>query len=321
MRPLSSHAAIRETVGQVLGTGSMRVLAWHVRRPNYVVATVETVHPTLYLVVKLEYPGERPQRRLEVMASLTELVRTRTPVPTAEVVAVDVSQDHWPWQYLIVTHLPGVTWGELYPRLDDPARRVAQWQIGAVAAHLHMLRFDAFGQLRADGTVEDGTTALPALAPRLHRRVRNPHWQAFFLEVLAHRSGAFEGTLPASLCHEDLNPHNVLFDIRDGQPVLSGVLDFESAWAGLGESDLARLELWRLTAGPAVGDGYREVATLPAAYASRRPLLQLLWCLEYAEEHTTAQHQSDTDQVCRSLGVPPFASRSRSSGWSRPCGP
>jgi aminoglycoside phosphotransferase (APT) family kinase protein len=32
---------------------------------------------------------------------------------------------------------------------------------------------------------------------------------------------------------------NLLFETRDGHPLLTGVLDFESAWAGVAESDLA----------------------------------------------------------------------------------
>lgn len=291
----------------VLGANaSVRVSEWYVRRSNYVIAAVETEHPAWRLVVKLEHPGERPQRHLEVMATLTRLAHTRTPVPSAEVVAVDVARDHWPWEYLIVTHLPGETWMHLYPRLDHAARRVGQRQIGAAAAHLHALRFDAFGPIRADGAVEDGTSLLSALVRRLHQRVKNPRSLAFFQEVLAERAELFEGPLPTVLCHEDLNPNNLLFELREGQPVLSGVLDFESAWAGLGESDLARLELWRMTAGTAVREGYTEVASLADAYTARRPVLQLLWCLEFAEYVTTTQHQADTDQVCRMLGVPPI---------------
>jgi hypothetical protein len=75
--------------------------------------------------------------------------------------------------------------------------------------------------------------------------------------------------------------------VRDGQPCLSGILDFESAWASTGESDLARLELWWLTRGSAVREGYAQVTQVAAGYLSRRPVLQLPWCLEYADFHPT----------------------------------
>lgn len=80
--------------------------------------------------------------------------------------------------------------------------------------------------------------------------------------------GTFQGTLPASLRPEDLNPHHVLFELRDARSVLSGSLDFESTWAGLGESDLARLQALAADCGRAVRDGYREVAMLSGARAS-----------------------------------------------------
>jgi len=93
-------------------------------------------------------------------------------------------------------------------------------------------------------------------------------------------------------------------EMQDAQPVLTGVLDSESAWAGVAESDLARLEFWRMTAGSTLRSGYAEVTPLPAAYVHRRPILQLLWCLEFADEHPTAEHQADTDRVCAELGIP-----------------
>jgi len=71
--------------------------------------------------------------------------------------------------------------------------------------------------------------------------------------------------------------------------------------------NLARLKLWRLTRGPALRDGYTEIADIPAEYVVRRPILQLLWCLEYADDHTSAAH-ADT-QRAPSSASPGSASR------------
>jgi len=106
-----------------------------------------------------------------------------------------------------------------------------------------------------------------------------------------------------TLCHEDLNPNNLVFNIRDGQPELVGILDFESAWASTGESDLARLELWWMMAGTAIRQGYSDVANVATEYLMRRPLLQLLWCLEYAEQHASVEQQALTNGVCTELGL------------------
>jgi aminoglycoside phosphotransferase (APT) family kinase protein len=295
-------AVVRHVLRQQL---CARLTEWHVRRHNYVVAAVECELPSLRLIVKLEVPGERPNRRLDVMARIAQIVRAQTSVPTFDVVAVDVTRREWPWEYLVVTRLQGVTWQTLYPTLPAPARASAQRQIGRNAAALHALRFDSFGELGPDGQVLDGTTVVAALKQRTFRRIKTPRYQDIMLEVLDARADLFADVALPTLCHEDMNPNNLVFELRDGQPVMSGILDFESAWGGTGESDLARLELWWFTRGTQIREGYAEVAALADGYSSRRPVLQLLWCLEYADFHTTLEHQRITDAVCTELGIAP----------------
>jgi fructosamine-3-kinase len=139
----------------------------------------------------------------------------------------------------------------------------------------------------------------------MQRRVHNPSSRSLFLSVLHKRSQLFKEPQAPTLCHEDLNPYNLLFTLQHGHPVLAGILDWESAWSSLGESDMARLELWRDTRGPSLRQGYEEIRPLPAGYEHRRPVLQLLWALEYAEHFpVSALHQADLDMLCRSLDVP-----------------
>src|SRR5689334_15844130 len=109
--PLASEDAVIAVVRHALGRQlRARVTEWHVRRDNYVVAAVDCESPSMQLIVKLEVPGERPNRRLDVMASIAQMVRAQTSVPTFDVVAVDVTRLDWPWEYLVVTELRGVTW-------------------------------------------------------------------------------------------------------------------------------------------------------------------------------------------------------------------
>jgi Ser/Thr protein kinase RdoA (MazF antagonist) len=301
---LSSETAIREVVREALGSGAtVQVLDWYERHANYIVASVETRRPATRLVVKLEEPGERPNRHFDAMAAIARLVRSQTRVPTFDVVAVDITRQQWPWAYLIVTQIPGRTWKQLYPELGSEARAAAQRQIGRAAGQLHELRFDAFGHIDGNGAVIEGTTVVPALERRARQRLSTPRYLDLMLELLDSRAQLFDGVASPTLCHEDLNSNNLVFELHDGQPVLSGILDFESAWASTGESDLARLELWRLSAGTAVREGFTEVAPLADAYAARRPLLQLLWCLEYAQFETSAEHQALTNQVCDELAT------------------
>jgi hypothetical protein len=149
--PLASERSVVEVVRGAIGSQTAVSLnEWHVRRDNYVVASVETRRPAMRLVVKLEIPGERPNRHLDSMAAIARTVRARTEAPTFDVVAVDVTRQKWPWEYLIVTEVSGITWAKLYPRLDGTARAVAQRQIGRSAAQLHSLRFELFGQIGPD---------------------------------------------------------------------------------------------------------------------------------------------------------------------------
>jgi hypothetical protein len=47
-----------------------------------------------------------------------------------------------------------------------------------------------------------------------------------------------------------------------------------------------------------------ERGQLPPDSAARLPLLQLLWCLEYAQP--TPEHHAVTDSVCAALGIAPI---------------
>jgi hypothetical protein len=145
---------------------TVQVQEWHKRQENYVVASVKTRRPAMNLIVKLQEPGERPNRHFDAMAIIARRVRSQTPVPTFDVVAVDVTRRRWTWDYLIVHQLPGLTWSELYPRLDREARQEGQRQIGRAAAQLHALRFEAFGQIGAEGVVLNPAADVPGLMGR-----------------------------------------------------------------------------------------------------------------------------------------------------------
>jgi fructosamine-3-kinase len=67
--------------------------------------------------------------------------------------------------------------------------------------------------------------------------------------------------------------------------------------------------LWWFTGGTPIREGYAEVAALADGYSARRPVLQLLWCLEYADFHPTLEHQRVTGAVCTELGLRQFALR------------
>lgn len=280
---------------------------YHVVRQDedYAVVVASPGHPLADVVVKLAGPRAPLACPYERTAAINRLVRAQTQVPTYEVLDVDVSYQTWPWRYLVTTHLPGMTWAAAWPgRSAGPTRDVYN-ELGRVVAALHGVCFPACGEIGADGSVEQGSPYLAALQERARRRIANPRHAELFVSLLLERADLFEGITGAALCHEDLNPHNILVAEDAGGWRIAGILDFDSAWAGSGESDLARLELWRGMTGEGFWQGYEAIRPLAPGYAERRAIHQLLWCLEYARP--TRQHLADTARVCAALVLAPVS--------------
>ena len=98
-----------------------------------------------------------------------------------------------------------------------------------------------------------------------------------------------------------LESDNLLITRDHGVAHLAGVLDFGSAWFGNPESDLARLQLWDGMMHPTFWSAYGSELRDSEGYAWRRPVLQLLWCLEYAS--ASPRHRAVTASVCHQLEI------------------
>ncbi len=171
-------------------------------------------------------------------------------------------------------------------------------ECGTAVARIHEITFDSFGDLDPSATIRDGSTYVDALRRRAAQRI--PKYLGLFESLMQKHRAVLEEVAPARLTHEDLNPNNLLVAHTGQTWHLAGVLDFDSAWSGNAESDLARLELWRGMMHPSFWTTYGGVSP---TYASRRALLQLLWCLDYAQP--TPDHNAVTAGVCAELGIPP----------------
>ncbi len=300
-------------------------------RTDYAVLTLTLEQPSMQVMVKLAGPRASLSCPFDRTAALNRLVRERTDIPTYEVLAADVSYASWPWRYLVTTVVPGMTWAEARPFLSPLALRDLYPQLGRAVAALHGIPFTRFGEpdanvtdpspgqrdAQGDGSPGIGAEApsvahrdglaqrvdyIEALARRARSRIANPSHADLFVDLLHERAYLFAGVDGPALCHEDLNPTNLLVREDDeGRWHLSGVLDFDSAWAGCPESDLARLELWEGMTGEGFFEAYRSTRTTAPGYAERRPLHQLQWCLEYAS--ISLRHLADTQRVCDELGI------------------
>jgi hypothetical protein len=274
------------------------------QRHDYMVLLAELRRPTLHISIKLAGPDAALVGSLDRSAALHRLVAARTSIVMPEILAVDTSCVRWPWRYLIKTMIPGQEWAVIHPQLSAAERRAAMQQIAQAVAELHAITWPAFGELNARGALEREQALLPALIEHAQRIVRLPRARDLFLDALDTHADVFADVARASLCHEDLHGHNLLFQRQQGVWRLATILDFDKTWAGHHESDLARLDLWTDMADADFWAAYRALHPVAASYHARRPIYQLLWCLEYAA--ATPRHLADTNRVCAELGLPPI---------------
>jgi aminoglycoside phosphotransferase (APT) family kinase protein len=288
-----------------------RVLAWHpvTHGNDSAVVFATLVFPARVVVLKLA--DATSAARFSREAAIQRRVARETSVPVCEALAVDDSCQRFPWRYLMMAHAPGMAWRDGLKRMSPHARYDIYRQLGEATAALHSLRYPRFGELGDSETSPPapllrGEESIEALEARARRRIANPTHADLFATVLQAHASDFADLTEPRLTHEDLNPYNLLLvpgDEPDDDWRLAAVLDFGSAWAGGRESDIARLELWRDMMSDGFTEGYS--ASLPIAddYPKRRPIYQLLWCLEYARP--TARHHADTARVCAALDIPP----------------
>ncbi len=293
-----------------------RVLAWHPvdQSDGHLVIFATLVFPARVVVLKLAEPqSTRPP--FARAATIQQRVARETATPVCEVLAVDDSCQQFPWRYLMTAHAPGMDWRAGLARMTPHARHDIFHQLGMATAALHSLRYLRFGDaeeacpphpqpppLQGEGS----QTYLSALIARARRRIANPQHADLFATVLVAHASDFANITEPRLTHEDLNPSNLLVVPGENESDdwrISAVLDFESAWAGCPESDIARLELWRDMMGDGFYEGYTATQPIADDYPTRRPIYQLLWCLEYARP--TAQHHADTARVCAALDISP----------------
>lgn len=239
-------------------------------------------------------------------ARLSALARDAgAPVPA--VLATETAVPSGAWRFLVQEHVEGVPWRQVRGRLAAPELRAAHRALADALLAVQSVRFDAFGEVEAGAALGRAPDLLTALHHRVARRVAGAARRDLGHEVLDREADLFAGADRPVLCHDDLHDANVLFAPtrgRDGTGWrLAGLVDWDKAWAGPAEQDVARMAFWDGMTGPGFWEVYRA-AVPPAAGADRRAAVhQLLWCLEY--DDPSPRHRTDTAALCRRLGVPP----------------
>jgi aminoglycoside phosphotransferase (APT) family kinase protein len=301
------HETVFAVLRDTLGSGvEITVCTLLKKMQDYRIWEVETRRPNLHLIVKQAGPRAFLASTFERTAALHRLVRERTAtsIPgtlVPEVIAADESCHKWPWRYFIKTYLPGTEWAAVAKTAQPAALEKARFQLGEAVAALHQIRFEGFGELDRQAGVCEPLPYPEALARRVQQMIASPPARNFILALLERKAALFRGIAAPALCHEDLHWHNLLLDRTGEEWRLAGILDFEKAWAGDREIDLARMELWRMTSEP-FWNAYQKRCPVDAGSAEWRAAYQLIWCVEFAED--TNEQIDITRRLCRSLGMP-----------------
>ena len=248
------------------------------------------------LVLKAAAPGDARPIDYERTATVTELARAAG-TPTPAVLAVDTSCRAGPWRYLLLEHVDGLEWRRLRGRLDDDEARAAHRQIASAVLAMQSVRFRSFGELDGLGQPRGGDL-LTALRHRAELRIDDEHGRDLFERLLDREADLFEHQ-SSVLCHDDLHHGNLIFQASPSGWQLAAVLDWDKAWAGPPESDVARMTFWDDMTGPGFWEVYRAEVPVTAGEQQRMPIYQLLWCLEY--DDCSARHLADTDALRRQL--------------------
>lgn len=300
------HDLLLQLLKQTLGAG-VELAGCQIGNQQHdtLVLLLQLRRPAMKVVAKLATPEAPLAAAFERTAMLQRLVATQTTIPMPETLAVDTSCRVWPWRYFIRTHIPGQEWAAARRQMTGEELSDAYRQIGSAVAQLHTIHFPAFGELTADGSVQGDAPYPAALQEHAQAIIRSARLRDLFFSALERQRPLFRDVQRASLCHEDLHKHNILFRRHRGRWRLATILDFDKAWAGHHETDLARLELWQGMTSAEFWGPYEAICPIAPLYRERRALYQLLWCLEYARP--TAEHLADTQRLCRELGLPRLA--------------
>ena len=143
---------------------------------------------------------------------------------------------------------------------------------------------------------------LSALRRRAEIRIADEHARDSFNQLLDREAGLFVmGNQAPTLSHDDLHHANLIFHAAQGRWQLAGVLDWDKAWAGPAESDVARMAFWDDMTGPGFWEVYRAAVPMIDGRSERMLIYPLLWCLEYNE--TSTRHLIETNSLRGQLGI------------------
>ena len=212
-------------------------------------------------------------------------------VPVPEVVALDLSLKIAPYAYLITTRLPGAPVIDGWPEFTPAQQAHVAHDTGRYLAHIHSHPFDRFGKLRSLDFDRWGDY----VADFLHRYTQQAlqlgglHAQEVdqLHAVLQRHQSVLDHVTEGALLHSDYHFENIL----QHEGVITGVIDFEWAYAGDPLADLVVADQWERTCpGSKAGvmAGYQSVRALRPDADIRLSIYQMLGLVESLVDHKKA---------------------------------
>ena len=285
--------ALHEVVATHLGAvRTVETIAVSETRAVFLVTTGAT-----HYVVKLATTQARPGIDYTATATAQDLAR-RAGVPVADVVAVGETTDGVLLQYVIQEQVEGTEWRKVRPQLRDAEVARASAEIAQMLVTMQTVAMPRFGSLAKLALIGDAGL-VEALQARISLRIRDGSNRELAQQALQQHGELFRTDPRPTLTHDDLHHANLLFRRAGDGWHLVAVLDWDKAWAGSAECDLARMAFWDDMTDGTFWSVYRTSVQPDDGWAARAMIYQLLWCLEY--EATTARHRADTAALLAAL--------------------
>jgi Ser/Thr protein kinase RdoA (MazF antagonist) len=210
---------------------------------------------------------------------------------------LDASRRFAPYDFIILTRLPGRNLAAYGRELTPPQIHDLAWEAGKCLARLHAITFPAFGKLREQR------------APRFHT------WPEYFDDYAqrylneAERYGLLDDPLRTRLDGALHRAHDLLTDVTQGVLIhsdyhyenilhvagrLTGILDFEWALSGDPTYDFMSADMREAQipgSEAAFREGYQSVRCLDVGHERRLALYRLFLRLETAVFHARRENQ------------------------------
>lgn len=183
----------------------------------------------------------RPEEhgKLDREQRVLAMIRDRVPVP--KTIVYEGSSRLIPHEYVIQSYIPGESLLARWPRADHAERASYMAQLAAILRRLHSVRLGGFGDPAHPRRGESWAAlharrASHALAVAREASNTEPELIEAVERALTRDSTALIGGYPC-VTHGDLHFGNI--HVQRGQ--ISGLLDFERAWAAAPDWDLDQL--------------------------------------------------------------------------------